>query len=680
MSTPALFARSSLGPRGLDGGSIAGAVVGSVVGALLLLCAVPFILRACRGRCGDAAVDPELAQGQSPGGRSSIDESKRLPGGLDVPAYSPASPPGPVNGQHPKSPNGHSPHPPSLIPAADGAHLHQGLPPPSSSPFAPASGPDQHPLSSKAQDYGQAYPTPPADEPIPPRTHHVSAGTLGRSRESTRQLSLTDSYNTPSRELTDITTHGITEEPETFDHRSTSPSHRHFPHLFGSLRKLTGRRGSERQDSKKSTTDTARSPSITTTEVLYQQERIEPVFNDVDINARGEAWSYYHDPNLVSESSDAFAPEPSASAPLTVVLPAQAAAQTLPSPTSVLGGPTPQPMIARAVVEEPDSFSPDTYQTTTPLRAFSRQTSLLKGNELLRKDSLPPLQPIVADIGSPPIPALPSPSARPEDMMRPTNEAETLWRVNQEHMKIESPPPPVDLIYTPYMEPIGEASYMGSNPSPESDYHSPPGNYHSPPGMMPEPDYHTTPGIILNDQDFTGVDFNQVMPYVNTLEDQMVQHSYFTPPPSSGPSNQNTPDTRVSDYTGSPSPLPDVGHESTGQMDSSPRLFPCDKCARVFDQVHKLNHHKRYHDRPHECPYTGCIMRFGTKTHLDRHINDKHLKTRKYHCTQPQCPFSRQGGKSFPRKDNWRRHMINKHHITPDSDPVEFNDDMMMVT
>src|SRR5438128_539325 len=117
MSTPALLARSSLGPRGLDGGSIAGAVVGSVVGAFLLLCAVPFILRACRGRRGDAALDPELAQGQSPGGRSSIDESKRLPGGLDVPAYSPASPPGQANGQHPKLTNGHSPHPQSRIPA-----------------------------------------------------------------------------------------------------------------------------------------------------------------------------------------------------------------------------------------------------------------------------------------------------------------------------------------------------------------------------------------------------------------------------------------------------------------------------------------------------------------------------------------------------------------------------------
>jgi uncharacterized Zn-finger protein len=59
-------------------------------------------------------------------------------------------------------------------------------------------------------------------------------------------------------------------------------------------------------------------------------------------------------------------------------------------------------------------------------------------------------------------------------------------------------------------------------------------------------------------------------------------------------------------------------------------------------------------------------MRFGTKTHLDRHINDKHNKTRKFYCTERGCPYSRQGGKSFPRKDNLRRHMQNKHQLSPD--------------
>jgi len=62
-------------------------------------------------------------------------------------------------------------------------------------------------------------------------------------------------------------------------------------------------------------------------------------------------------------------------------------------------------------------------------------------------------------------------------------------------------------------------------------------------------------------------------------------------------------------------------------------------------------------------------MRFGVKTHLDRHISDKHLKSRKFYCTFHECPYSKQGGKSFPRKDNWRRHMVNKHQVVPEAEP-----------
>ncbi len=39
-----------------------------------------------------------------------------------------------------------------------------------------------------------------------------------------------------------------------------------------------------------------------------------------------------------------------------------------------------------------------------------------------------------------------------------------------------------------------------------------------------------------------------------------------------------------------------------------------------------------------------------------------------------------QGGKSFPRKDNWRRHMQNKHGFNPEHDPVEVIDESMSGT
>ncbi|KAK5656222.1 hypothetical protein OQA88_4983 [Cercophora sp. LCS_1] len=668
MATPLLSARSTLGPRGLTGGSIAGAVVGSVVGALLIaLCIVPFVVRARRRRAtqhGDAVIQAEMGQSQSPGGRSSppqTDESKRPSGDL-VPAYSPT---GHLNGHHhPNGINGHDAHhktasdkgahsPTHLPPAIDTQA--QGISSPASPPLSPTSKPDPG-----APDHSQAYPTPPPEEPAPQSRAY-------RGRDSTRELSFTDSYGPPSRELTGgITSSGITEEPETFEQSqssSTSAPHRHFSQISGSIRSLIHKRYSEhRRDSRRSTTDGARSPSIVTTDPLAQPELIQPAFEEADINARGEAWSYYNDPDLIPPSQGYI---PVTSAPLTVVPPSHAPVPAPLSPVSlpdhpvVLGEAAPRPMIAQAVVEEPDIISPDSDKTVTPLRAFSRQTSTLRGpGSLSRTDSLPPLQPIVADFENYPVPfaTSTSPSARPMDLMRPTNEAESAWRVHQEILKIESPSPDPEPALE-YMDPLEQHQHYQtkSNPSPESDYQSP-------------------PNIALNDQEF---DFTAMI--VEDPDQEQVPY-YFTPPPSSGPSQQNTPDTRVSDYTASPSPRSDIIQAPSVQSDSSPRLFPCDQCTRVFDQVHKLNHHRRYHERPHECTHPGCTMRFGTKTHLDRHINDKHNKTRKFHCTVHDCPYSRQGGKSFPRKDNWRRHMMNKHRITPETDPIEYGEDSMMMT
>ncbi|KAI8632970.1 hypothetical protein F5Y19DRAFT_472153 [Xylariaceae sp. FL1651] len=130
---------------------------------------------------------------------------------------------------------------------------------------------------------------------------------------------------------------------------------------------------------------------------------------------------------------------------------------------------------------------------------------------------------------------------------------------------------------------------------------------------------------------------------------------------STADSSGRTPDTQP---TVSPSPFPTIPEHDKLKPEPQPGLLICPECGRSFDQIHKLNHHKRYHDRTHECTYEGCDKKFGTKTHLDRHINDRHLKLRAYHCTEPSCPWFK-GGKSFPRKDNWRRHMVKKHGSTP---------------
>ncbi|KAB5583566.1 hypothetical protein GE09DRAFT_1079320, partial [Coniochaeta sp. 2T2.1] len=89
--------------------------------------------------------------------------------------------------------------------------------------------------------------------------------------------------------------------------------------------------------------------------------------------------------------------------------------------------------------------------------------------------------------------------------------------------------------------------------------------------------------------------------------------------------------------------------------------YKCDQCNLTFDDAHMLNHHKRYHERPHICEHTGCDKRFGTKIHLDRHVNREHGKLGGYFCSEPRCPYSIQ--KSFPRRDIWLRHMRAKHNI-----------------
>src|SRR5271168_1991073 len=69
----------------------------------------------------------------------------------------------------------------------------------------------------------------------------------------------------------------------------------------------------------------------------------------------------------------------------------------------------------------------------------------------------------------------------------------------------------------------------------------------------------------------------------------------------------------------------------------------------------------RYHVKPKKCAL--CGESFGTITHLKRHANSVHNTTKKYYCTVPDCKYSKGVGhtKFISRKDNWRRHMQDKH-------------------
>lgn len=148
---------------------------------------------------------------------------------------------------------------------------------------------------------------------------------------------------------------------------------------------------------------------------------------------------------------------------------------------------------------------------------------------------------------------------------------------------------------------------------------------------------------------------------------------------------QSTPST----HNDSPSPeslnSSDYGHSASPHATGgvpSPRggVYSCNEpgCNQVFDQPHKLKHHQRYHSKDHKCPYPACGKGFGTKTHLMRHVNDRHEKKRKFHCSIQGCDYSRSGGKAFPRKDNWKRHMTKIHGLDHRRlpEPVEVDSEM----
>ncbi|EXF83391.1 uncharacterized protein N0V96_010304 [Colletotrichum fioriniae] len=373
-----------------------------------------------------------------------------------------------------------------------------------------------------------------------------------------------------------------------------------------------------------------------------------------------------------------------------------------------------QPVLSETLSDSPTEFTGPSFGTAQldspihlPVSPMSEPEDSSHASDLEKKRAVKPTE-------SPPVlpPAVPAPgTVNPMDIMAPSNPTEHKWNTNQQLFNIAHPPPKPPVETTkPAPEPP-QASQALTPQSPEQSYeqqeqyilqqqqqqellrqqqeaNGPPKLYEN--GQSQTINWNLTNGGHANGAipDVQMNDVTQLPDPTHLMPDQHNQHnqhyldgemtdpSDHSPPvagqASSGPSYQSTPNTQIDS---SPSPRSDGSSDirnSTSPypgMQPSPRTFICDECGRFFDQVHKLNHHKRYHERPHECAHPNCGKRFGTKTHLDRHINDKHKKTKKFHCTVSTCPYSKAGGKSFPRKDNWRRHMMNIHQVTPMGDP-----------
>lgn len=281
-------------------------------------------------------------------------------------------------------------------------------------------------------------------------------------------------------------------------------------------------------------------------------------------------------------------------------------------------------------------------------------------------------------------PSHPAPgTVNPMDIMPASTESEVWYRRDQQmlassHQSSSSSPP---------IEQDHGADYTQTVTSPSpTDTTQPPFGHRvespTPSNSASKPPYEENGGqdILMPDRD------SHEYLSLSTIPESNNRHPSYpsdqsTPFPghgSSDASSHNTPSTQLdspspasmnsSDYRHSVSPQPIAPLLKPGE-------FRCSEvgCNQVFDQPHKLKHHQRYHSKDHKCHYPNCGKGFGTKTHLQRHINDRHEKKKKFHCSVQGCEFSKAGGRAFPRKDNWKRHMTKIHSMdqTQLPEPIE---------
>ncbi|XP_054167589.1 zinc finger protein 761-like [Oppia nitens] len=88
------------------------------------------------------------------------------------------------------------------------------------------------------------------------------------------------------------------------------------------------------------------------------------------------------------------------------------------------------------------------------------------------------------------------------------------------------------------------------------------------------------------------------------------------------------------------------------------RNYRCDieGCDKLFTSSSRLNGHKQFHIRPHQCSWPGCEARFGEKIKLQFHLNG-HQGLKPYKCHFPDCDVSYSGRTSL------ESHLKHKHNF-----------------
>jgi len=600
-SRVALVARST----SISTGAIVGATIGSVIGAtIIFLCVLPFILRARRLRAfrrrhGDEAAIEEFGQPDFLSRSHINDAFRRL-------SHSTPSQPQPPpktypagDGQESTDQKPESVEKPQTTLYPTGVAVHYGLPSPISPPLPAAA--RLEPLPGRALRDGRTatgsltLATQTTQDSIPAQMLSQEQ-TMTDAGTSSKKQSLSDAFATPSRQGT-FGSKGITDEPQTSDlGRQSSGHRRRSSHLSDSVRQLAQRASAAlRRDSTMSTGSIRSPPLAPPGDDIPQVASAPAVFEPVDMEARGEAYSYYHgfdapepEPVPVPQQTATYGPPLSIPATSTAAVPTPSFASPSSASTVVPispispGGPSSQisPLASRPtfglgqgaadeVYEEPDEFLPASLGETRG-----------RDGPLKRVDTQP-LKAIVSDIPSPPLPVKPEASVNPMDIWGPTTRPEKDYKAL---VDLSTPSPPALQGPSPPME-------HTSQPTPDA---------------TPEPEF-------AREQD-EDVDMDEEHIIFETKQEPYQQGSMlpppqiallggdidmveqpsgrYTPPASSVPSNPTTPgylsDPHLTPGPSMATPSPRSNEGPSDQSDSSPRIYKCDDCGREFDQYHKL--------------------------------------------------------------------------------------------
>lgn len=586
-----LLARS----KSISTGAIVGATIGSVVGAVVIfLCVLPFVLRARRLRAfrrqhGEDAARAEFGQPDFLSPSHIGDAFRRL--SHSAPPQPPHESAAAGDGQESTDQNADSVDKPrtDLYPA--GVNLNYGLASPISPQLPAKTGleapPSRAPQDGRTATVSLSLATPPTHDSIPTQILSQESSAIVAEPSPMKQ-SADDSSAAPSRQGT-FGSSGTVEQGSVG--LGTRPSHRRRSgHLSDSVRNLAERAAAVlRRDSTLSTGST-RSLPLAPGDDQLPVASVPVVYEPIDTEARGEAYSYYHgfdapetEPVPSHAQAGTYGPPISIPAPVSLSALASATAASAAISTTLVSPVGPR-----------SQASPPTYSPTSGLPGTSDDDLCEEREEFVRTSprekrgldgplnrvDTEPLKPIVADIESPPLPAKSEASVNPMDIWGPTTTTE---KDHKTMVELSTPSPPIRLERTPSMEPFPSGPTPYATPGPEvagaQDVDM--GEEHITPELKQE---EYAPGVVLPSP-----------PQIAILggdADMMQLAGRFTPPASSSPSNAATPvympNQPMAPRPSMVTPSPGSNEGPGDRPDVSPGPYRCEYCNRVFDQYHKL--------------------------------------------------------------------------------------------